>query len=201
MGVTRVPTVVAMTFAAPPLTAQVGPASMEVSLRTPSTALTETPKNAAQLAIAHTAATQIATYAGGQADSNLKTFARGVAWEDQATTILARIILPSTGFMVQADMDGTATLKIYNLSAATYDTAITSTSSISASDVIHDSLQVDTLWTTDKVGYNFKYAYNPTGSLAFEGNNVYRFEFSFNTQNDGNVYVIAEVAVQGLLSK
>ena len=129
----------------------------------------------------------------------MKNLARGVAYEDQDITTLARIMLPSTGPMQQSDMSGTATCTVFDLTSDTPDTAIITTSSIAAASVISDALQVDTYWTTDDQGYNFKHTQAITAG-KLEGGRVYRFEYSFDTDNDGIVYVVSEVAVQGLYS-
>ena len=199
MGVVKPPTVVQATIEAFPLKPKLTPATMTAEVITPTYALTKPPKHAVQLAIARTVACQLCTPAGPQGNSNLKTIARGVAWEDQDITTLARIMLPSRGAMLQADMDGTATCKGFDLTSDTPDTAIITTSSIAAASIISDTLQVDSYWNTDNVGYNFKHTQAITAG-KLEGGKVYRFEYSFDTDNDGLVYVIAEVAVQGLYS-
>ena len=199
MVLLRLATPVTISLTAVPVVKQVSPASISPTPITPYAFLEEAPKTATQLAIAHCAATQIATVSGGQANSNMKNLARGVAYEDQDVTVLARIMLPSTGPMLQADMSGTATLNIYHLSSDTPDTYVIQTTSIGAASVIFDALQVDTYWTTDDQGYNFQHT-QASAAGKLEGGRVYRFEYSFDTDNDGITYVIAEVAVQGLYS-
>jgi len=175
------------------------PATLTTAPITPTYTLVEPPKSATQLAIPGPVATQLCTPSGGQADSNMKTIARGSAWEDQDITTLARIMLPTKGAMLQADMNGTATLKIFDLSSDTPDTAIVTTSSIAASAVIFDALQVDSYWNTDNVGYNFRHT-NVSAADKLLGGKVYRFEYSFDTDADGLIYVVSEVAIQGLYS-
>lgn len=199
MGVLSQPTIASISFTALPVTAQVGPATITMAPRTPGYLLTEVPKPATQLAIPGPVASQIATPFGGQAESNMKTIARGTAWEDQDVTTLARIMIPTRGAMLQADMSGTATLKIFDLSSDTPDTAIVTTSSIAASAVIFDALQVDSYWNTDNVGYNFRHT-NVSVADKLLGGKIYRFEYTFDTDNDGLIYVVSEVAIQGLYS-
>ena len=199
MGVLIRATAVTIPLVAPPIIALVGPATIPVAPMTPTIALIKPPKSAVQLAIPGPVATQICTPSGGQADSNLKTLARGSAWEDQDVTTLARIMLPSSGPMLQADMSGTATLNVYDLGSDTPDTAIITTASIAASSIIYDALQIDSYWNTDNVGYNFRHT-NVVTSGKLLGGKIYRLEYSFDTDNDGLVYVISEIAVQGLYS-
>lgn len=199
MGVIRRPTALTIPLVAVSPISLVGPATISVTSITPTIALVESPKSTTQLAIPGPVATQLCTPSGGQADSNMKTLARGSAWEDQDVTTLARIMLPTRGAMLQADMDGTATLKIFDLSSDTPDTAIVTTSSIAASAVIFDTLQVDSYWNTDNVGYNFRHT-NVSAADKLLGGKVYRFEYSFDTDNDGLIYVVSEIAIQGLYS-
>ena len=186
-------------FVIEPLTASVGPATLTLSSIEPYAHQEEAPKSISQVGIPGPVATQITTPGGPQADSNLKTIARGIAWEDQDVTTLARVMLPSRGAMLQADMNGTATLKIFDLSSDTPDTAIVTTSSIAAADILFDTLQLGSYWSADNVGYNFKHTQAVTDG-KIEGGKVYRYEYSFDTDNDGMVHIISEVAIQGLYS-
>ena len=200
------------TYSAPSPIALVVPATMSGVAPSPTLFLTDPIRPATQLAIAGTAAAQIATEDYPQANSNMRTFARGTAFEDQTITTMARVMLPSIGPAVQASGHESAPniiLRIYDISVKPA-VEVQNFTALTAADLLFDSLQPDHRWVTDTTGYNFRHSYNPsltTGSDAspsahFDllGNKVYRFEYSFLTDDDGYVFVISEVAIQNLLS-
>lgn len=199
MGVYRPVTECVMGFAAVPVIPLVEPASISISSPSLAAELSDLDKPAVQLAIAGPVASQITTPSGGQEESNLKTIAKGTAWEDQDITTLARIILPSRGGILQADINGTATLNVYDLTSDSPDVAVITTSSIAGTSILFDAYQLSSHWVADSIGYNFKHTHN-TAAGKLEGGRVYRFEYVFDTDNDGLVYVVSEIAVQSLYS-
>lgn len=193
-----------------PVVKLVEPASITASPITPNYFLSPVIQRATQVAIPAPTAMQIYTREGPQPDSNMGTIARGTCFETQTVTVLARVTLPSIGLLTQASVDAShITLKIFELANRTA-TLVQAFTALTAVNLVFDALQIDSRWTTDTIGYNFKHEYDPaatTGSAAdpsahydLKGNTVYRFEYTFGTDDDGTVVVVAEVGVQEIYS-
>ena len=199
MGVTKnVTACSAQMIAAPPVQVlKVATATMSA----PATSLhTKTPPlSKAAVTAPETQAVQVFGGISNQGGSDLRFKATGEIYEDQMVTSMARIMIPSIGPIQQASVSGDVTLEIYNITSEYPDEPISATTSTTASASIFNAFQLDTRWTADTVGYNFKHAYTPdTGVL--EGGNTYRFEYKINTVADGVLYVVTEVAVRGVFS-
>jgi hypothetical protein len=95
-------------------------------------------------------------------------------------------------------------LKVFNITApsAGPPAAIFTLSAQSPTGVVQTSLQTDSGWSKDDIGYNFKYTLvgvTPTGFLQ-KGGSVYRFEFKLNTASFGAIFLMWDLYVDPVLS-
>ena len=138
-------------------------------------------------------ATQIAVGTAALAGSNMGFKAVGRAYEGQNITTLARIMLPTGGQLTQGLVTGDASgtsikLNVYNISET--EAQVGTEADLTCSAVVYDTFQLDSGWSVDDVGYNFKHTYTGT-SLDKSGAKV-RLEYYVPT-DEGALYVVSEI--------
>lgn len=152
------------------------------------------PPDSATIVVAPKAvATQLAIGTKALSGSNMGFKALGRAYEGQTITTLARVMLPTGGQLTQGLVtgDGGGTnikLNVYNISET--EAQVGTEASLTCSAVVSDSFQLDSGWSVDDVGYNFKHSYAGT-SLDKSGAKI-RLEYYIPT-DEGPLYVVSEV--------
>lgn len=111
-------------------------------------------------------------------------------WEGKNIWTKARVVGEDNVPLVQADVTSYS-LSVFDLNSDTSETAVYTFTATSASSVVFNSLQLDTSWRKDTVGYNFKHevAYD---AFTQQGGHVYLFEYELDT-DDGPVPVMHKV--------
>lgn len=107
---------------------------------------------------------------------------RGVGWEDEDATFLARLTL--NGSNITQSVISSIQRKIFDLDGPTPTTA-TDTTSLTVASAIFNTLQTDGRWTVDGTGYNFRD--NVVASFFPSGDRRYRIEYKF-TGSSGEVF-------------
>ena len=138
-------------------------------------------------------ATQLSIGTAGLPGSNMGFKAVGRAYEGQNITTLARVMLPTGGQLTQGLVTGDGggsniKLNVYNISET--EAQVGAEASLTCSAVVYDTLQLDSGWTVDDVGYNFKHTYSGA-SLDKSGAKI-RLEYYIPT-DEGVLYVVSEV--------
>ena len=94
----------------------------------------------------------------------------GVAFKNSSITLLARVVGDDGQAITPTDVDS-ASYSVYLLNDDDADdrTAITGHSGVALTpaDVVFDSLQTDSLWTADSIGYNFRHVLDVSQNPAF----------------------------------
>lgn len=117
-------------------------------------------------------------------------------WEDGGATCLARVRGADGNYITQASLIG-ITYKAFDLSSSTPDTA-TSTGTVSIASSVFDTLQTDSMWTTDDTGYNYRHTI-PASVLA-TGDHVYRVEYKFDSVSGEDFFLVFELLAQAIRS-
>lgn len=105
----------------------------------------------------------------------------------------ARVLGEDNIPLLQADVTGYS-LQVFDTDVSTSETAVYSFSTTSASSVIFNTLQLDSSWRKDTIGYNFKHevAYD---AWVQQGGHTYVLEYELTT-DDGPVPVIHRVTIK-----
>lgn len=116
---------------------------------------------------------------------------KGTICEGQDLFPEARVPLASSGnAIVQSDISGTITLTIYDVSGTTPNTAIYTDATLTAANLIFDTLQT---WDLDGTGYNFRHQLAISdivaASTALLGGHSYELIYQLPTTAEGNIYV------------
>ena len=140
------------------------------------------PESAVIVVAPRVVATQIAIGTKALAGSNMGFKAVGRAYEKQNITTLARVMLPTGGQLTQGLVTGDASgtnikLNVYNITET--EAQVGSEADLTCSAVVYDTLQLDTGWSIDDVGYNFKHTY--TGSSLDKSGAKIRLEYYIPT--------------------
>lgn len=98
----------------------------------------------------------------------------GVAWEDGALVLMARVQNASGTNITQSLTTGIT----YSVWEEGNTNAIVTSTALTVSAVVFNTLQTPAIWTTDSTGYNFRH--DPAASTLPTGNRWYRFEYSFD---------------------
>ena len=104
----------------------------------------------------------------------------------------ARVVGEDNVALVQADVTGYS-LSVFDLTSDTSETAIYSFSDTSATSVVFNTLQTDSSWRKDSVGYNFKAMVAYT-AWTQQGGHTYQLEWNLST-SDGPVPIIHRVKI------
>lgn len=117
---------------------------------------------------------------------------RGTAWEDSAVVLMARIANASGSNITQAS----TTSITYSVWESGNSTAVVTSTSLTPSAVVFDTLQTPTIWTTDSTGYNFRH--DPPASALPNGGKTYTFEYRFDPSSGEDFSVVFEVSTKDL---
>jgi hypothetical protein len=114
----------------------------------------------------------------------------GVAYEDGGCSIMGRITGLDGENIVQADIS-TITCAVFDRSGTAAGTP-----AIVVADSVFDTLQTDSRWTINDVGYNFRH--DVAASILATGGEEYTFEYKF-TPASGEVFqVMSRVRTIGI---
>ncbi len=94
----------------------------------------------------------------------------GTAMKNGSATLLARIVGADGANIVRADIDSIAySIHLLDDQDADSRTAVTGHTDVSltVANVVFDSLQTDSLWTADSLGYNFLHVLDVSANDAF----------------------------------
>lgn len=117
--------------------------------------------------------------------------AYGTIWEDGAATCIARILGNAGTAITQASLTAIS-YKIFDIDSSTPTTAITS-STLTISSVVFDTLQTGARWTVDSTGYNFLNTF--AASNFATPDHRYRIEIIFDPTSGEDFPVVFEIAV------
>ena len=106
-------------------------------------------------------------------------------WEDTTNTMLARVVGADAATVVQANVTRIE-FKAFDLSIAG-SSAVASSTALTISEVIFDTLQTDDRWTKDTTGYNF--AHLVPSTVMSKGGHRYQIEY-MATFSDGTKAMI-----------
>lgn len=119
---------------------------------------------------------------------------RGEAFEDSGVSLMGRIRGHDGENIVQADLSSIA----YSVFDVTNPASVTAggTGTLTIADVVYDTLQTDSRWTKDSVGFNFLW---PVAATHFaSGGKTYRFEVAFTPASGAVFHGVWEVVTTGL---
>lgn len=114
-------------------------------------------------------------------------------WEDSGPVLMARIFNHAGTLVTQASVSAIA-YKVFDLSAPATATA---TGTLTVSSVIFDTLQAGVIWTSDSVGYNFRWA--TPASLFPTGGRTYRVEIVLDMASGEDIPIPFELPTRELL--
>lgn len=195
MAVTQHPKPCTLTITALSPMATVGPIDLTLSQPAPWALNTPPPSPYTMVTAPHVATCMIVCDGIPQPDSNMGYVAQGRCYEEQKVTTLARVMLPSAGPLTQDDVTGDASgtieLNVYDLSEG--EQLVSGPTSITCNTVVYDTYQIDSGWSADSTGYNFKHQFDGTALLEDAGHR-YRIEYKIPT-DEGNAYVVSIVTV------
>ncbi len=109
--------------------------------------------------------------------------------EDSGCSIMARVRLPSAAYITQSAIS-TVTVSYRRTDV----TGAITTTSLTVSAVVFDTLQTGNFWTKDPTGYNFKW--DASASIFTAGNGKYAVTFLFTPASGAAFKVPCEVTVQ-----
>ncbi len=118
---------------------------------------------------------------------------RGVVFKNGSATLLARVVGADGTPVIQSDVDS-AKYTAYLLDETDPDAATAVTGhagvAVDAASLIYDSLQKDSLWDVDDVGYNFKHLLDVSANQVFAAaGRSYRIVFEL-TPVSGQVILV-----------
>jgi len=103
-------------------------------------------------------------------------------WEGVSPTVMARWRGSTGGNLKQANVT-TIAYQVHDLHVSSTAGAVASSTGLTVSDVIFDTLQTDERWTKDTTGYNFRHT---LGSTVFAtGGHTYRVEYRLTESSTG----------------
>lgn len=121
------------------------------------------------------------------------TFDEGANWY-----LPERVSLPNGVYVVRADVTN-IDLAVFDLDAASPQTAVYTQTAISTNSIIPASLTVDGYWPYDTTGYNFLGSI-AASSVDVNGLHRARVEYVLNTVSFGKVYVSFLVLLEPVMS-
>lgn len=107
----------------------------------------------------------------------------GSIWEDYPTQLMARIVGNDGSYITQATIS-TITYKVIDTSDGT---VVVSNGSMTVASVVFDTMQSDSRWELDDVGYNFRAEI--AGASFPSSGRVYRVEVLF-TPSSGSAFIV-----------
>ena len=102
------------------------------------------------------------------------TIHAATSFEDSGVILMARVVDQNGSNVTQSDITSVH-MSVYETPANTEVSSNNNT--LTVSNVVFNTLQNPTIWTTDTTGYNFRYDV-PAVELP-DGDKTYRFEFRF----------------------
>lgn len=118
----------------------------------------------------------------------------GECFEDQPSPNMGYVTGPTGAALDQADISSIS----YSVFERDTGTVVLSSTSLTVSSVIFDTLQTPAIWTRDDTGYNFRH--DAPATTMPHGGRWYKFEYKFNLASGGAVYAVFEVYVKKLLT-
>jgi len=114
------------------------------------------------------------------------------AFEDSGFSLMALLKGTDAENVEQADISSIA-YSVYDLSSTG---SSTDTGTLTVASVIFDSLQTDSRWSTDAVGYNFRW--DVPASIVADGAKSYRIEIAFTPASGEVFHAVFEVTTTNL---
>lgn len=105
-------------------------------------------------------------------------------FEDGGAILMARVVGNAAAAITQASLAG-ITYSVHDLTA---DAAVVTSTALTVSAVVFDTLQTDALWTKDATGYNFKHAIGPSAFPT--GKRKYAVEYLFDPASGNDFWVV-----------
>lgn len=121
------------------------------------------------------------------------TIIKGVAYEDGAVVLMARVANATGTNITQASVTG-ITYKVFDL----LDNSQVATGTLTVSAVVFDTLQTPTIWTADTTGYNFRV--DPAKTTLPNGGTTYRFEYLVDPTSGEDFWIVFEVSTENVLT-
>lgn len=129
------------------------------------------------------------------------TLIRTEVWEGGNVNLMSRVLGLDNNPIFQAGVTGGASgvisVDVYDMSSATPDTAVYSTT-LTCSAVIFTTLQTDSYWTRDGEGYCFRHMMSAS-NFTMNGGKKYRVCYRIPSVSFGTIPVPAEVQCKSLL--
>lgn len=127
---------------------------------------------------------------------------KGEVYEGGNSNVMARVLGLDNAPIFQSacvgGAGGVVPMKVFDMSSATPDTAVYSTS-LTVSNIIFTALQTDGYWTRDSEGYSFRHMVDAT-LFTMNGGKRYRVCYLIPTTSFGTIPVVSEIACKSLLS-
>ena len=117
---------------------------------------------------------------------------KGVAFEDGAVVLMARVQNASAANITQASVTA-ITYAVYDVQQ---NTTVLASTSLTVSSVVFDTLQTPSIWTKDTTGYNFRH--DPAKTTLPNGGKVYRFEYLIDPTSGEDFWIVFEVTTQAI---
>lgn len=118
----------------------------------------------------------------------------GSVWEDSGAYLMARILAGDDGLAAQQADISSISYVVYDQDDLTV--ATTTTTSLTVSTVVFDTLQTDARWTVDTTGYNFGWA--APAALFPTGGKVYRTELKFTPASGEAYHLVYKVRARSI---
>jgi hypothetical protein len=115
-----------------------------------------------------------------------------VVWEDNSFSLMGRYTNDGTN-IVQADISSIA----YKLFDKAAPTVLITSDTLTVSTVVFDTLQTDSRWDVDTIGYNFRW--DVPSTLLTAGGTNYRVELKFTATSGGIFHDVFEPSTRDLL--
>jgi len=113
-------------------------------------------------------------------------------YEDSGAYLMARVLGGDGSAVQQSDISSIA-YSVYDMD----DTSSPGTGSLTVANVVYDTLQTDSRWTTDTTGYNF--GWSAPASLFATGDRVYKVEVLFTPASGEVFHVQWDVTTRSML--
>lgn len=121
------------------------------------------------------------------------TITKGVSFEDQGATLMARVVGNDAAAITQATI---STITYTVIDRRDPSTKIVDASSLTVSAVVFDTLQTDDRWSTDETGYNFRHTV--PASVLSGGEKRYRIEYKFTPSSGEVFFCVFEITTEAI---
>jgi hypothetical protein len=126
---------------------------------------------------------------------NASDIIRATIFEDGGATVIARIRGQDGAYITQVSLTSIS-YTIWDVTDPDLPVSVITTTSVTVSASVFDTLQLDGRWGADGIGYNFRHTL-PAASFP-TGGQTYRAEYKFTPVSGAVFWVVAEMKARAL---